>query len=61
MSLYRPAAELISLSTRGKGKKQWMPLDELSLTLAPQVFGRDASVERPGLVAGKQFAPEHSV
>jgi riboflavin biosynthesis pyrimidine reductase len=34
-------------------------LDELFLTLAPQVAGRDGSVERPGLVAGKRFAPEH--
>jgi len=36
-------------------------LDELFLTLAPQVAGRDASVERPGLVAGKQFAPDEPV
>jgi riboflavin biosynthesis pyrimidine reductase len=36
-------------------------LDELFLTLAPQVVGRDASVERPGLVAGKLLAPEHPV
>jgi hypothetical protein len=34
-------------------------LDELFLTLAPQVAGRDGSTERPGLVDGKQFAPEH--
>jgi riboflavin biosynthesis pyrimidine reductase len=34
-------------------------LDELFLTLAPQVAGRDGSLERPGLVAGKRFAPEH--
>jgi len=34
-------------------------LDELFLTLAPQVAGRDGSVERPGFVAGKRFAPEH--
>ena len=33
-------------------------LDELFLTLAPQVAGRDDSAERPGLVAGKIFAPE---
>jgi len=33
-------------------------LDELFLTLAPQIAGRDGSVERPGLVAGKTFAPE---
>jgi riboflavin biosynthesis pyrimidine reductase len=34
-------------------------LDELFLTLAPQVAGRDAPLERPGLVSGKVFAPEH--
>ncbi|HLN90705.1 MAG TPA: dihydrofolate reductase family protein [Patescibacteria group bacterium] len=34
-------------------------LDELFLTLAPQVAGRDGSIERPGFVAGKRFAPEH--
>jgi riboflavin biosynthesis pyrimidine reductase len=33
-------------------------LDELFLTLAPQLAGRDSSSERPGLVAGKRFAPE---
>ena len=33
-------------------------LNELFLTLAPQIAGRDSSVERPGLVAGKTFAPE---
>jgi riboflavin biosynthesis pyrimidine reductase len=33
-------------------------LDELFLTLAPQVAGRDATIERPGLVAGKLFAPD---
>ena len=32
-------------------------LDELFLTIAPQVAGRDGSVERPGLVAGRLFAP----
>jgi riboflavin biosynthesis pyrimidine reductase len=36
-------------------------LDELFLTLAPQVAGRDGSVERPGFVSGKLFAPEHPV
>ena len=36
-------------------------LDELFLTLAPQVAGRDSSSERPGLVAGKRFAPEHPI
>ncbi|MBV8822564.1 MAG: dihydrofolate reductase family protein [Ktedonobacteraceae bacterium] len=34
-------------------------LGELFLTLAPQVAGRNDLVERPGLVTGKQFAPEH--
>jgi len=34
-------------------------LDELFLTLAPQVAGRDGSVERPGFVSGKRFGPEH--
>ena len=33
-------------------------LDELFLTLAPQIAGRDGSVERPGLVSGKSFAPD---
>ncbi len=33
-------------------------LDELFLTLAPQVAGRDGTVERPGFVAGKRFGPE---
>jgi riboflavin biosynthesis pyrimidine reductase len=36
-------------------------LDELFLTLAPQIAGRDASVERPGLVAGKLLAPEDPI
>ena len=34
-------------------------VDELFLTLAPQIAGRDSSFERPGLIAGKRFAPEH--
>jgi riboflavin biosynthesis pyrimidine reductase len=34
-------------------------LDELFLTLAPQIAGRDGGVERPGLVAGRTFAPQH--
>jgi riboflavin biosynthesis pyrimidine reductase len=34
-------------------------LDELFLTLAPQVAGRDGAVARPGFVAGKRLAPEH--
>lgn len=33
-------------------------LDELFLTIAPQVAGRDGSVDRPGFVAGKLFAPD---
>jgi len=36
-------------------------LDELFLTLAPQVAGRESSLERLGLVAEKIFAPEHPV
>jgi riboflavin biosynthesis pyrimidine reductase len=32
-------------------------LDELFLTVAPQVAGRDGTAERPGLVAGRQLAP----
>ncbi len=34
-------------------------LDELFLTLAPQVAGRDNATERPGFVTGQRFAPEH--
>ncbi len=34
-------------------------LDELFLTLAPQVAGRDKTLDRPGLVAGRLFAPDH--
>lgn len=33
-------------------------LDELFLTLAPQIAGRDGHHERPGLVTGQLFAPE---
>jgi len=33
-------------------------LDELFLTFAPQIAGRDNSTERPGLIAGKRYAPE---
>lgn len=33
-------------------------LDELFLTLAPQIAGRDDAGARPGLVAGTVFAPE---
>ncbi|HEY8284855.1 MAG TPA: dihydrofolate reductase family protein [Chloroflexota bacterium] len=32
-------------------------LDELFLTLAPQVAGRDDATTRPGLIAGHKFAP----
>jgi hypothetical protein len=35
-------------------------LDELFLTLAPQVAGRNG-LERLGLVAGRAFAPHHPV
>lgn len=34
-------------------------LEELFLTLAPQVAGRDGHAERPGLVAGRLFGPDH--
>ncbi len=33
-------------------------LDELFLTVAPQVAGRHPSKDRPGLVAGRLFAPD---
>jgi len=33
-------------------------LDELFLTIAPQMAGRDGVIERMGLVAGQSFAPE---
>jgi riboflavin biosynthesis pyrimidine reductase len=36
-------------------------LDELFLTLAPQLAGRKSSIERLGVVAEKIFAPEHPV
>jgi riboflavin biosynthesis pyrimidine reductase len=36
-------------------------IDELFLTLAPQVAGRDDGIERPGFVSGKLFAPENPV
>jgi riboflavin biosynthesis pyrimidine reductase len=35
-------------------------LNELFLTLSPQVAGRNEASERPGLVSGTQLAPEHS-
>jgi riboflavin biosynthesis pyrimidine reductase len=34
-------------------------LDELFLTVAPQIAGSDGAVERPRLIAGRRFAPEH--
>ena len=36
-------------------------LDELFLTLAPQIAGRDDIHIRPGFSAGKQFAPENPI
>jgi riboflavin biosynthesis pyrimidine reductase len=33
-------------------------LDELFLTIAPQIAGRDETLPRPGLVAGRRFAPD---
>ena len=35
-------------------------VDELFLTLAPQVAGRSEHAPRPGLVTGTDFAPEHA-
>jgi riboflavin biosynthesis pyrimidine reductase len=36
-------------------------LNELFLTFAPQIAGRDSSTERPGFIAGKRFAPEQQL
>jgi riboflavin biosynthesis pyrimidine reductase len=36
-------------------------LDKLFLTVSPQVAGRDGMSARPGLIAGKRFAPEDPV
>ncbi len=36
-------------------------LDELFLTLAPQIAGRDESTIRPSLIEGQVFAPEHEL
>jgi riboflavin biosynthesis pyrimidine reductase len=36
-------------------------LDELFLTIAPQVAGRDGTLPRPGLVAGQRFAPDDPI
>ena len=32
-------------------------IDQLFLTIAPQVAGRDNTVDRPAFVSGKMFAP----
>lgn len=34
-------------------------LDELFLTIAPQIAGRDDPARRPGLASGHEFAPQH--
>lgn len=34
-------------------------LDELFLTLAPQIAGRDDPARRPGFASGQEFAPQH--
>jgi len=36
-------------------------IDELFLTVAPQIAGRDDAGARPGLAAGRTFAPDHPV
>ena len=36
-------------------------LDELFLTLAPQIAGKDGQLERPGLVGGKRFSPDKPI
>jgi riboflavin biosynthesis pyrimidine reductase len=36
-------------------------LDELFLTVAPQVAGRDEKIERPGFAAGHRFAPNNPI
>lgn len=36
-------------------------LDELFLTFAPQIAGRSPSTDRPGLIAGKSFAPDQQL
>lgn len=36
-------------------------IDELFLTFAPQIAGRDRSLERPGFISGKMFAPEEPI
>ena len=36
-------------------------LDELFLTVSPQVAGRDGDLARPGFVAGASFAPDHPI
>ncbi len=36
-------------------------IDEQFLTLAPQIAGRDSTIDRPGLVAGTLFAPSRQL
>ena len=36
-------------------------LNELFLTVAPQVAGRDGPPQRPGLVAGRNIAPDDPI
>ena len=36
-------------------------LDELFLTLSPQVAGRDDPARRPGVVSGQEFAPDQPI
>lgn len=36
-------------------------LDELFLTLSPQLAGRNETTERPGLISGTLLAPEHAL
>ena len=36
-------------------------VDDLFLTVAPQVAGRDRTARRPGLVEGTSFAPDHAL
>jgi riboflavin biosynthesis pyrimidine reductase len=56
------AERLILLETGPQLTGQFLQaraIDELFLTLAPQVAGRDAKSERPGLVSGRVFAPDN--
>jgi riboflavin biosynthesis pyrimidine reductase len=52
---------LVLLETGPKLTGQFLAervMDELFLTLAPQIAGRDAESKRPGLVFGRLFAPD---